>query len=251
MNNPWKVVTIGLGVAAVTALTSGLTTAYLLHAGTPAASGEAERRPATLAGFRAAPPAESTRPPIVHVTRTSPVARPSTMVRTQTPPAAASTIEPLPAPVAAAAPEAVTPTPVVSAPQPAVASTAPAVATTQPVDCATGGDRAMRIAKPGAIGALLGAGLGAVGGAIAGGGKGAGKGAMWGGLAGVAAGSAYGAYTTKQECGTILGGQDTSANSASPSRVVGGAPMDNASRPIEAPFTAPSADDRITIYHAR
>src|SRR5687768_10721223 len=161
MNNPWKVVTIGLGVAAMTALTSGLTTAYFLHAGTPVASGEAERHPATLAGFRAAPPAESTRPPIVHVTRTSSPARPSAVVRTETPAAAASTIDPAPAPVAAAAPEAVSPTPVVGAPRPAVASTPPAVASTptvastQAVDCATGGDRAMRIAKPGAVGALL------------------------------------------------------------------------------------------------
>ena len=57
-------------------------------------------------------------------------------------------------------------------------------------ECATGGDRAWRIAKPGAIGGLLGAGLGAAGGAIAKGGSGAGKGALIGGLVGaiVAAG---------------------------------------------------------------
>jgi len=109
----------------------------------------------------------------------------------------------------------------------------------------------MRIAKPGAVGALLGAGLGAVGGAIADGGKGAGKGALWGGLAGVATGSAYGAYKTKQECGTVFGGQETTANPTSASRVMVGAPTRNASRPIEAPFGPPSADDRITIYNAR
>jgi hypothetical protein len=33
------------------------------------------------------------------------------------------------------------------------------------VDCSTGGQRAMRIAKPGLIGALVGAGVGAAGGA--------------------------------------------------------------------------------------
>ena len=67
-----EVVTIGLGVAAVTVLTSRLTPPISC---TPhsVASDEAEvvRRPA---GFRAAPPAESTRAPIVHVT---PVFRPA------------------------------------------------------------------------------------------------------------------------------------------------------------------------------
>jgi hypothetical protein len=72
-------------------------------------------------------------------------------------------------------------------------------------DCATGGDRAVRIAKPGIVGTLLGAGLGAAGGAIADGGKGAGKGALIGGLTGAAVGTGYGAYQTKQDCGTILG----------------------------------------------
>ena len=86
---------------------------------------------------------------------------------------------------------------------PAAAST-PTVAT-MPADCSTGGDRALRIAKPGALGGLVGAGLGAAGGAIANGGKGAGTGALVGGLAGTALGSGYGAYKTKSECGTIFG----------------------------------------------
>ena len=63
----------------------------------------------------------------------------------------------------------------------------------------------MRIAKPGAIGGLLGAGLGAAGGAVADGGSGAGKGAIIGGLAGAVLGGGYGAYQTKNECGTIFG----------------------------------------------
>ena len=82
------------------------------------------------------------------------------------------------------------------------AATTPAVAA---ADCATGVDRAKRIAKPGAIGGLLGAGLGAAGGAIADGGSGAGKGALIGGLAGAVLGGGYGAYQTKNECGTIFG----------------------------------------------
>jgi hypothetical protein len=83
-------------------------------------------------------------------------------------------------------------------------------AATLPADCDTGGERALRIAKPGLIGALLGAGLGAAGGGIADGGKAAGKGALIGGLAGAALGGGYGAYQTKNECGTIFG--DTSAS---------------------------------------
>jgi hypothetical protein len=74
-----------------------------------------------------------------------------------------------------------------------------------PDNCASGSDRAVSIAKPGAIGTLLGAGLGAAGGAIADGGKGAGKGALIGGIAGAAVGTGYGAYKVKNECGTILG----------------------------------------------
>jgi hypothetical protein len=80
-----------------------------------------------------------------------------------------------------------------------------AVYTPVATDCATGGQRAMKIAKPGLVGTLAGAGLGAIGGAIANGGSGAGKGALIGGIAGAAAGTGYGAYKTKQECGTIFG----------------------------------------------
>ena len=72
-------------------------------------------------------------------------------------------------------------------------------------ECATGGERVWRIAKPGALGGLLGAGLGAAGGAIANGGSGAGTGALIGGLVGTAAGAGYGAYSTHKECGTIFG----------------------------------------------
>ena len=102
----------------------------------------------------------------------------------------------------------------VVAPRPLSAAVAPvaaprvtpvSTAAAAPADCDTGGERALRIAKPGVVGALLGAGLGAAGGAIADGGKAAGKGALIGGLAGAALGGGYGAYKTKNECGTIFG----------------------------------------------
>src|ERR671936_1414832 len=85
------------------------------------------------------------------------------------------------------------------------------VAATTAADCSTGGDRAWRIAKPGVVGAALGAGLGAAGGAIANGGKTAGNGAIIGGLAGAAPGAGHGAYKTKNECGTTLGGKSSAA----------------------------------------
>ena len=151
MTNPWKLATIGLAIAGVTALSTGLTTAWMLRPTTPA---EAET-PAALAAAR--PVARSVAP-----------ATPA--VRATVPPRATQ-----------------------------VSTTAEAA------DCATGGDRALRIAKPGALGALLGAGLGAAGGAIADGGKAAGKGALIGGIAGAALGTGYGAYKTKNECGTIFG----------------------------------------------
>jgi hypothetical protein len=106
------------------------------------------------------------------------------------------------------------------------------VASTSAADCATGGERAMRIAKPGAIGALLGAGLGAGGGAIANGGKGAGKGALIGGLAGAALGAGYGAYKTKNECGTIFGSSNgfSAAPAARPDTVQAFRPADDSGR---------------------
>jgi hypothetical protein len=162
MINPWKLATIGLLLIGVTALSTGVTTAYFMRPGpVPAAS------PAPVA-VEAAPPAPA---PAVRYVATRPAARtvvtsaPSRVVR--------------PAAVAVAAPAA---------------------------DCASTGDRVWRIAKPGAIGGLIGAGLGAAGGAIADGGKAAGKGALIGGLAGALLGGGYGAYKTKTECGTVLGG---------------------------------------------
>ncbi len=126
------------------------------------------------------------------------------------------------------------------------AATAPAAApSTMAPDCDTGGERAARIAKPGALGALLGAGLGAVGGGIAKGGKGAGQGALIGGLAGAAIGAGYGAYKTKTECGTVFG--DAPATRAT-SPESSAAKAAGAMAPFEA---APTPVDRIHIFEAR
>ena len=106
--------------------------------------------------------------------------------------------------------------------------------------CTTGTDRALRIAKPGVVGALLGAGLGAAGGAIADGGSGAGKGALIGGLLGVATGAGYGAYKTNNDCGTIFGNRE----------FTDGAPVSERGPMTEA-AVRPSPGNDITIYSAR
>ena len=166
--NYWKLATIGLALTGVTAVSTGLTTAWMLR---PAAEAQAQAAPATP--IPSAPPANHYAAVAPSPARVTPaVARPSVtpaVVRTGTP-----------APVTR-------------------------VATTAPADCDTGGERALRIAKPGAIGALIGAGLGAAGGAVVKGGNGAGKGALLGGIAGAALGTGYGAYKTRNECGTIFG----------------------------------------------
>jgi len=111
-------------------------------------------------------------------------------------------------------------------------------------DCATGSDRALRIAKPGALGGLLGAGLGAAGGAIANGGAGAGKGALIGGLVGAVAGAGYGAYKTNNECGTIFGNRN----------FTDGVPVPGAADrgpATEAALLRPATANDITVYRAR
>jgi hypothetical protein len=107
--------------------------------------------------------------------------------------------------------------------------------------CATGTDRAWRIAKPGALGGLVGAGLGAAGGAIADGGSGAGKGALIGGLVGAATGAGYGAYKTNTECGTIFGNRG----------FTDGGPSMSERGPVTETALRPRAANDITIYSAR
>lgn len=159
--NKWKIATLGLLLTGFTALSTGLTTAYVMRPA-PVAPAQQQMMPA---------PAAQPTPQQIVVTRTDssaprPVARPAVLAQAAPRPAAV-------VPVA--------------------------------VDCSTGSQRAMKIAKPGLVGTLGGAALGAVGGAIANGGGGAGKGALIGGIAGAALGTGYGAYKTKQECGTIFG----------------------------------------------
>ncbi len=213
MSNTWKFAMMGVAITTVTALTSSITTAYFMR---PVESGPARAANAAVTGDVVSPSPEAdpmSQPrrgvaTYVRETRHAVGSRPAPVPRLRT--VAAST------------------------------SAAPAPAAT---DCATGGDRAMRIAKPGALGALLGAGLGAVGGAIAGGGKGAGKGALIGGVTGVAAGAAYGAYKTKNECGTILG--KSGATTAMPEGTA-------ISQPVQqAPLIGASTGQPIEVYRVR
>jgi hypothetical protein len=199
MNNPWKLATIGLALVGVTALSTGVTAAYLLRPSMPAQGVAGAESQAALA------PA------------------PTTVPRAVVTPAVMSRAE---APVATAA---------------ATRVVRPAAVQTVAADCSTGGQRAMKIAKPGLIGALGGAGLGAIGGAIADGGDGAGKGALIGGLAGTALGAGYGAYKTKQECGAIFGNGAAFANGAL-----------QAARPPAAPQAAlrSTPGNGITVYNA-
>ena len=129
---------------------------------------------------------------------------------------------------------------------PAVTRTTPNTPRAVPVasgssQCATGTDRAWRIAKPGALGGLVGAGLGAAGGAIADGGSGAGKGALIGGLVGAATGAGYGAYKTNTECGTIFGNRG----------FTDGGPSMSERGPVTETALRPRAANDITIYSAR
>jgi hypothetical protein len=198
--NPWKLATIGMALVGTTALGTGLTTAYMLRS--PAAADAQETAPASRT---------TTAPRVAAI-------RPAVATRPLAPVVTAGT------PVTTAATPRVTP----------VSTTAPA-----PTDCATGGDRALRIAKPGVVGALLGAGLGAAGGAIADGGKAAGKGALLGGLAGAAIGGGYGAYKTQNECGTIFGDTFSGRPTAAPAAGT-------------APVSFGAADGQgITVYNAR
>ena len=190
--NHWKLATIGIALTGVTALSTGLTTAWML-------------RPTTEARAHAAP---------------APTVRPATQYVATVPP---STPRAYPAVARSEALPPVT-----------------RVASTAATDCSTGGERAMRIAKPGAIGALLGAGLGAAGGAVVKGGNGAGKGALLGGIAGAALGTGYGAYKTNSECGTIFGGAN-GFNAAAPASPAGTAQA-------LAPATG---GDRIQVYGVR
>lgn len=206
--NQWTLATVAIALIGMTALGTGLTTAWMLR---PAAPAEATPQAAP------AVPSPTARSAMAYAT-------PATSARPRVAPAVAH--------------PAVTPA-VARTDTPAAVTR---VATTVPADCASGADRAMRIAKPGALGALIGAGLGAAGGAVVKGGNGAGKGALLGGLAGAALGAGYGAYKTQNECGTIFGksGNGVDVTSASAHRVE-----------VMAPAAPASDADRIEVYRVQ
>jgi hypothetical protein len=202
MNNPWKLATIGIALTVVTAMASGLTTAWMLR---PTATAQADE------------------------VRMATAPRPGARYMNADYPATSSPVYQ----TAASQPARVT----------RVATTAD--------DCATGGDRAWRIAKPGLIGTALGAGLGAAGGAIANGGKSAGKGAIIGGIAGAVLGGGYGAYKTNSDCGTIFGSKTPGFLGGSSNAYEARTPAAT-SRTAMQRNRAPAADNgRITVYNAR
>jgi hypothetical protein len=266
MRNPWKWIALGSMAMAGIVATSTLTTAYLMRppaAPTPASESEptAEYRaavvrvaaPAPRSLGRAASAGAARVRPAAAVSDASSSAAPDWPVAVEPPRVEAPRAD---APAAPAA--------VPAAPQSSVSSAAPVAsapslpaAASAAADCETGGDRARRIAKPGALGAVLGAGLGAAGGAIASGGQGAGKGALIGGLAGAALGTGYGAYKTQHECGTIFGsGPRSSSSGVSAPGGAGAGPtvsgQATARDEVMAPLRAPMpSEGRIQVYDAR
>jgi hypothetical protein len=236
--NPWKATTIGIALVTGTAFTTGLTMAYFMR---PAPRADVEYEGAANIATPAPPTARmapAPRPPVASqpLYRPAVIAQPAVATDVAASPVTAPTVQPavVTQPAVVSQPTVVqAPAPV--APRPAVRQVA--------ASCSTGTDRFMRIAKPGAVGALLGAGLGAVGGAIADGGKAAGKGALIGGLAGAAVGGGYGAYKTKNECGTIFGGRSFSSE-------IPEAPMRQEIAAAPQAALQPS-NGGITVYNAR
>jgi hypothetical protein len=261
MGNPWKWIALGMMAVVGIVATSSLTTAYLMRppALTPTATtvettpAVEHRAPAiSIAPVVSQKPirrvATATRPPVTRVVAPQPAVAPGDETTSVTPVPAATA----PAPTAAS----VTSPP--TAPTPAVpVAAAPSLpsAPARPADCDSGGDRALRVAKPGVLGALLGAGLGAAGGAIANGGKGAGKGALIGGVAGAALGTGYGAYKTKNDCGTIFGSGERATSSVTGRDRVSGTPIvagpTTGRDEVAAPLQASDSAQRIQVYGVR
>jgi hypothetical protein len=279
MGNPWKYATIRILAVALTAATSSVMTAYVMRPGS-AENQASPREPDVASELQPAamerPESVSTSAPRVIMRQSLAMARvsaaepmPGAAVTSASPASATSAIGAHPV-TAPSAPPAVRPeTPpsvaVAAAPAPVAAPETPtrvvdsastaSVTPSVPADCASGGDRAWRIAKPGGIGGLLGAALGAAGGALADGGKGAGKGALIGAGVGAVAGGAYGAYRTQKDCGTILGGSGafTGGGTSTPSPSSGPARTETSQAGFQSPTARPGASsgDAITIYDVR
>lgn len=259
MISRWKLVSAGIALVSATALTTGLTTAYLIRPAAlaraesggrlaaggqvgaePLATGQASARSGVGSARRYAVATPVPGPTTASAARTTSSVTTAPQVGTTAP----APIEG-PATVGSVLPE--PPTPAASTPV-----EHPAAVGSVPADCATGGQRAWRIAKPGLLGTLVGAGLGAAGGAVADGGKGAGKGALIGGAAGAAVGSAYGAYNTKKDCGTIFGGNGLPEGPSTVSQGRSETPQ-AALRDSPVPFQRGAArkSDAISIYAVR
>jgi len=161
--NMWKMTSIGLVIAAIVAVVTGIVVA---------------NRTSTS-----------------DTKVTAPSASPSTTVAQAptTPPPAAQPATPAPAP----APSTSAPTSRGVPSQSAVAE-CNRVAAAQGGQEKTRNDKIVNAAKDAGIGALGGAAVGALGGGIASGGKGAGKGALIGGGIGAGAGTLYGIYDNKK-----------------------------------------------------
>src|SRR5438105_2932109 len=112
MIHPWKIAAAGIALIGVTALSTGVTTAYFMR---PASVGAISPTPAAAETLPSVPPA-----PPLHVV----AARPASVA-------------------------------VAQRPAPRIVRTATHVTPVATADCASTGDRAWRIAKPGAIGGLL------------------------------------------------------------------------------------------------
>lgn len=160
--NPWKMTAIGLGLAVVVAVVTGVVVAN--WSGPDVA-------------LKAEAPAVTTRPAPAH--KVNPATRVATGLET----------------VATARPSAPAPVAVpVAAPQPASVPTQATIDTCNQQAAAQSSQRSKtkEVVIDGAIGALTGAVVGAAGGAIVGGGSGAGKGAAIGGILGAGGGALYG-----------------------------------------------------------
>ena len=173
----WKMTAIGMAIAAVTAVVTGLVVANRTAPPTPVARVEAPP-------VAAPAPAKAAPAPLPTTAKAAPTPEPPTAKAAPTP-------VPTPAPPPVATKSGVPPTDVVAA----CNRHAEAQAGSAPRE---GKDKVLDVGKDAGIGALGGAAVGAIGGAIADGGKGAGKGALIGGLIGAGGGTLYGMWDNKK-----------------------------------------------------
>jgi hypothetical protein len=164
--NMWKMTSIGIAIAAVVAVVTGVVVANRTGSDSKVATA-----PSALPSAAVDPKVAQAPAPVTQV----PAAQPAT---------------PDPNPTAPPAKK--------GTPPQSVVAECNRVAGMQRGPEQTGQDKWGNILKGGGVGALGGAAAGALGGAIADGGKGAGKGALIGGGVGAGAGSLYGIYKNKQ-----------------------------------------------------